>query len=194
MKTTIKNYLVVALMFGTLLGYANANNTTPTAIDGKRVKVEFNAVKKGNTLTITQKNGPVLYSSEIENSGTFSKIFDFSALESGSYVAELNKDYEIIIKSFEVKNGLVIFSENDITEFKPVIRTENELVLISKISFNQKPVQVTVFYKDDVIYSETIKGTEKILNRVYKVSKELKGNYKVIVNTNNRSYSQDFNL
>lgn len=194
MKTTIKNYIVVALMLGTLLGYANESNTSFKSIDGKRVKVEFKAVKKGNTLTIKQRNGVILYSSEIKNTGTFSKIFDLSALTSGNYIAELEKDFEIIEKSFKVENGTVIFTSDDETEFKPVIRTQNELVLISKISFNHKPVEVTIYYEDDVIYSETIVETKEILNRVYKVSKEQKGTYRVVVNTNKKSYTQDFKI
>ncbi|QNM85394.1 hypothetical protein H9W90_14585 [Polaribacter pectinis] len=194
MKTTIKNYIVVALMLGTLLGYANESNTSFKSIDGKRVKVEFNAVKKGNTLTIKQRNGVILYSSEIKNAGTFSKIFDLSALTSGNYIAELEKDFEIIKKSFKVENGTVIFTSDDETEFKPVIRTQNELVLISKISFSHKPVEVTIYYKDDVIYSETIVDTKEILNRVYKVSNEQKGTYRVVVNTNKKSYTQDFKI
>ncbi|TMM30689.1 hypothetical protein FDT66_07975 [Polaribacter aestuariivivens] len=191
---TIKKYLVVALMFGTLLGYANENNTPVKTIDVKRVKVEFNAVKKGNTLTIKQENGVTLYTSKITEAGTFSKTFDFSALASGSYIAELEKDFEIIKKSFKVENGTVLFSEKNETEFKPVIRTENELVLISKISFNNNPLQVTLLYKNEVIYSETIKETEAILNRVYRLSKEEKGDYKVIIHDNYRTYIQDFNI
>ncbi|QTE24158.1 hypothetical protein [Polaribacter cellanae] len=191
---TIKKYLVVALIFGTLLSYAKENNTSINPINGKRVKVEFNAVKKGNTLTIKQENGVTLYTSKITEAGTFSKTFDFSALASGNYIAALEKDFEIIKKTFKVENGTVLFSKKNETEFKPVIRTENELVLISKISFNKKPLQVTIFYKNEVIYSETIKETERILSRVYRVSKKLRGDYKVIVYTNNKSYEQDFNL
>ncbi|QTD36598.1 hypothetical protein JL193_10630 [Polaribacter batillariae] len=193
MKTTIKKYLVVVLMFGALISYANENNTPVNPIDAKRVKVEFNAVKKGNTLSIKEINGFVLYSSKIESAGILSKTFDFSALKSGSYVAELNKDYEVIKKYFKVLNGKVSFEEDE-KFYKPSIRVEEDLVFISKISFDKKPVQIAVYYNNEVIFSETTKTNKDLLNRIYRVSKEIKGNYKVQVNSDGRTFTKHFKI
>lgn len=194
MKTTIKKYLLVALMFGTLITNANDNEVLNTTSDIKKVKIAFETVKKGHVLTIKNEDGTVLYSKEIEKNGTYSRTFDLSKLEKGNYTTELNKDYEIIIKSFSVNDGTVKF--NDVKKvFKPVIRTENNLVLVSKMGFDKEPLQISLFYKDEIIYSETIKDDKKpVLNRVFKVSKEEKGDYKVIINTNERSFTKKFNI
>jgi len=56
------------------------------------------------------------------------KIFDFSTLKDGKYTIELNKDFEIIVKTLEVNNGNVIFNDNSKKViFKPVIRNDENL-------------------------------------------------------------------
>ena len=194
MRTTIKKSLLVALMFGTLISYANENTTPTNTVEVKRVKVEYKAVKKGHALTIKTENGLIIYNQIIEKSGTYSKVFDLTNLEDGVYTTELNKDFEIHIKKIEVKNGFVTFlkKENKII-FKPVIRTEGDLLLISKINFNEEPLKIILYYNNDVIFSEIVKEKE-LLNRVYKLSKNEEGTYKVVINTNNRTYIKDFTL
>lgn len=193
MKTTIKKYLLVALMFGTLITNANENESLNTTSDIKRVKIAFEAVKKGHTLSIKDKDGTILYSTEIETNGEYSKTFDLSKLEKGNYTTELDKDFEIIVKSFSVNKGTVKFNKVE-TVFKPVIRTENNLVFISKINFTKEPLQISLYYKDEIIYSNTIQDTNALLNRVFKLSKEEKGDYKVVINSNKRAFSKNFNI
>ncbi|UWD31172.1 hypothetical protein OEG92_01280 [Polaribacter sejongensis] len=190
----IKKIILVALMFGTLITNANEKDNTNYKEAKKTVKVEFNNVKKGQTLTIKNSNGLTVYNNEIKNSGDYSRTFDFSALENGIYSAELNKDFEIVIKQFYVENGLVTFLNNkDEKIFKPIIRTEGDLLLVSKINFNNEPLKVTLYYNDEVVLSETISG-DKLLKRVYKLSEKEVGAYKVVVSSDERTYSKEFNI
>ncbi|MDN3621038.1 hypothetical protein QWY81_16345 [Polaribacter undariae] len=194
MKTIIKTILVVTLMFGTLISYANDNKESTNAVAVKRVKVEYKAVKKGNALTIKNEYGITIYKQVLQSSGNYTKTFDLTNLEDGLYTTELEKDFEIIVKKLEVKNGFVTFykDENEII-FKPVIRTEGNLVMISKIEFEEKPLNVTLYYQNNIILSDEVSG-EKVLNRVYKLSEFEKGTYKVVVNTNDRTYVKDFTI
>ena len=190
----INKIILVALMFGTLITSANEKDNTNYKEAKKTVKVEFNNVKKGQTLTIKNSNGLTVYNNEIQNSGDYSKTFDFSALENGIYSAELNKDFEIVIKQFYVENGLVTFLNNkDEKIFKPIIRTEGDLLLVSKINFNNEPLKVTLYYNDEVVLSETISG-DRLLKRVYKLSEKEVGAYKVVVSSDERTYSKEFNI
>ncbi|QXP65868.1 hypothetical protein [Polaribacter sp. AHE13PA] len=190
----IKKIILVALMLGTLITNANEKDNTNYKEAKKTVKVEFNNVKKGQTLTIKNSNGLTVYNNEIQNSGDYSKTFDFSALENGIYSAELNKDFEIVIKKFNVENGLVTFLNNkDEKIFKPIIRTEGELLLISKINFNNEPLKVTLYYNNEAVLSETISG-DKLLQRVYQLSEKEVGAYKVVVSSDERTYTKDFTI
>lgn len=194
MKTAIKNYLVIAtLMLGTLIGYANENNTDFNFLKGKKIKVEFKTVKKGELLSIKNEEGNIIYSLEIKNSGSYSRIFDLSKLEEGNYTTELEKDYEIIIKSFSVMAGDITFGKEQII-FKPVIRTENDLVLISKLNFEKKPVKISLYYNNDLIFSETITNSEALLKRIYKLSEKEEGSYSVVMHCDNKYYTKNFKL
>ncbi|QXP71350.1 hypothetical protein H0I29_04505 [Polaribacter sp. R2A056_3_33] len=194
MKTIIKTILVVTLMFGTLISYANDNTKSTNSVAVKKVKVEFKDVKKGNALTIKNEYGITIYKQVLQSSGNFTKNFDLTNLEDGLYTTELEKDFEIIIKKLEIKDGFVTFykKEKEVI-FKPVIRTEGDLILISKIEFDNQPLNVTLYYNNDIIFSDKVEG-EKILNRVYKLSETEEGAYKVVINSDDRIYIKDFTL
>jgi hypothetical protein len=193
MKTTFKKYLVAVTLLLSLVSYATDKNIS-TTIDGKKVKVEFTAVRKGQILSIKNENNTVMYTNIIEMAGNYARTFDLTGLKNGMYTAELEKDFETIIKPFLVENGLVTFTpEENKTIFKPVIRIEDNLLLISKISLENQPVKITVYYKDAVIYTENAKRT-KILNRALRLLKNKKVNYTVIIKANNKNYSKSFKI
>ena len=180
-------------MFATLIGYATERTNTIDLKAKKTVKVEFNNVKKGQTLTIKDNTGLVVYNNKIKSTGDYSKTFDFSALNEGTYSAELNKDFEIIVKHFNVKNGLVTYLDDSEKVFKPVVRNEGNLIYLSKIAFNKQPLNVVIYYNNQTILSEKIEGKE-LLKRVYKLSEYKAGNYKVVVNSDDRTYVKDFTI
>lgn len=188
----MKRILLAVFMLGTLISHAKDNNTSSIKLDVKRVKVEFKTVKKGQTLSIKDDRDIVIYSQKIKATGTFSQVFDLSNLEEGNYTTELEKDYEILVQSFQVVHKQISFKSKKII-FKPIIRNKEDLILISKNNFENKPLRVVLYYKDNVIFSETVTGKE-ILKRVYKLSKSKKGNYKVVINTDNRMYIKDFTI
>ena len=193
MKTIFKKYFIVVLMFGTFINYATEKNIS-TTIDGKKVKVEFTAVRKGQVLSIKNANSIVMYRDIIEMAGNYARTFDLTGLENGKYTAELEKDFETIIKPFLVANGLVTFTpEENKTIFKPVIRIQDNLLLISKISLENQPIKITLYYKGDVIYTETAKDI-KVLNRAFRLLKNKKGNYTAAINANGKKYSKNFKI
>lgn len=189
MKLFTTRVLLVALMLGTLTSFANNSD-----LGAKKIKIAFTDVKKGHELTIKNYEGIILHSEEVEREGDLVKIFDFSKLENGNYTLELEKDFEIIIKSIKVNNDGILFDETSKKMiFKPVVRTKNNLLMISKISFDKKPTNVTLFFNDEIILSETV-VSEDLLNRIYKLDENQKGDYKVIIKNNNRSYSNQFKI
>ena len=193
MKTIKRNVLVVVFMLGTLVNYAN-NKELNNILNAKKVKVVFKNVKKGQQLKVKDNNGVVLHSEKITEEGSFSKYFDFSKLNNGNYTLELNKDFQIIIKSIYIKNGNVNFNETSKKViYKPIIRNEKNRLMISKISFDEQPLEVALYYDNEIIYSETVKG-ESIVNRVYKLDKSVTGSYRVVVNNNGRNYINEFKI
>lgn len=193
MKTIKTKVLVTAFMLGTLFSYSkntNFNNISNT----KKVRVVFEETKKGHHLIIKDNEGIILHSEDVKKEGKLIKIFDFSKLKNGKYSLELEKDFEIIIKSIEIKNNQIIFDENSKKViFKPVIRNEKNKLMVSKIAFDKEPLQVILYYNDNVIYSETLEN-DTVLNRVYKLDKQEKGEYRIVAYNNGRTYSKTFKI
>ncbi len=187
MKTTTKKILLVVIMLGTFIGYAKMNTEpTNTVVDSKKVKVEFESVKMGQAITIKDNLGKILCNRLAEQDGVFSKSFDLSALPNGEYKVELDRNFETIIKPFSIKNGLVTFmTDENKRVLKPIIRRDGNLLYISKTTAAKKPLNIIVYYNDKAIIKDMVK---KELSKVYKLSDNYKGDYRIVIKSSEREY------
>lgn len=184
MKNLFRKILVLAVMFGTYTSYA---------IEQLEVSSNSNSIiAKGNLISVTDNSGKIIYSGRTNYNGNIKSLYDFTNLNDGIYSIEIDKDFEIETKSFEVKNHVVTFFENnDTTIFKPVIKTENEKVIVSKLALQEEDLEIELYYKGDLIHSETVIANS-ILNRVYKLDSSIKGEYTAIIRVNDRAYIENF--
>lgn len=185
MKTLFKNILVLAVMLGTYTSYANATlEVSPT----------FNNVNEGDLISVSDASGEVIYSGRINFKGNLQNLYDFSQLNDGIYSVEVDKDFEIVLNSVEVKNNVATFIESSNSKiFKPVFRTEDSRVIISKLAIDTNEMDVELYFENNLIHTETVKG-EDILNRIYRLDKSLKGDYTAIIRANDRVYVESFKL
>jgi hypothetical protein len=189
-----KQIITIALVISSLVSFSNTEIKNNFTNKTKKVKIEFKNVKKGHSLTIKDKNGLELYSETISKNGNLSKILDVTSLDEGDYVVEMDKDYEIVIKKFQVSpNQVILVSDEEKIIFKPVIRNQENMVMVSKIEFEAEPTQIAIYFENEVIFSETVKATT-ILNRVYRLDLEKKGAYTVVVYNQDRKYSNSFKI
>lgn len=190
---TFKKLVLVVFMFGTLFNYANEKKDFNTIVNARKVKIEFTNVKKGNYVFVKDSFGTTLYSEEIKTNGEYLKFFDFSSLRSGDYTLELEKNTEIIESSFSKKGKAIVFKDNFTkTINKPAIYIKNNSIYISKLNFDNKGLEVDVFYNDEKVYTETLKGNTNSLNRVYKLLNTKKGEYTIVAKNNGRNYIKRF--
>ena len=198
MKKTIKNTLVVAAMLGAITGYANL---TPASIVSKNINttmLKLDNVKVGQRLLIKSKNGTIIYKESIGETGAYTKEFDLTSLPDGNYFFELEKDMVIQIIPFKVISSEVEFSKKEeVKIFKPVVRTKNNLLYVSKLSLDLKPMTIEIYYDgtngSEKIYTEKFENT-KIIERVYSIDQENPGSYKIITKTDGRIYSETFSI
>ncbi len=189
-----KQIITIALLISSLISYSNSEIENYSLDNSKKVTVEFKNVKKGHLLKIKDKEGSTLYSETVSENGNLSKILDVTSLEEGNYLIEMDKDYEIVVQKFQVtQNQVVLLSTDEKVIFKPVIRTQENILMVSKIEFDQEPTQIVVYFENEIIFSETIKN-ETLLNRVYKLDSDKKGSYTVVVYNQDRKYSNTFKI
>lgn len=183
MKTLFKNILVLAVMLGTYTSYANAT-----------LEITSNMVSKGDYISVSDSSGEIIYSGRVNYDGNLKNLYDFSHLKDGIYTVELNKDFEIKINSVQVQNHNVTFLNNkNETIFKPVFRSVDSKIIISKLALDSQEMIVELYFGDELILSETVKGSE-ILNRVYKLDETLNGEYTAIIKSNDRVFIENFRI
>ena len=194
-KTTLRKIILTGAMFVALISNAtNGLNNDPDN-DLKKTTFTINNVKQGNQLIIKDFNGLILYKEQIKDSGKYSKGFDLTSLPDGSYVFELEKDLEIKSFPFTVTAKNVVFNENETTIHKPCVSFKNNYIYVSKLALNNEPLDVKIYYQDGtgLIYSENIKDT-KVIEKVYKLALNAKGNYKIVLSSNGREYYEYMTL
>ena len=185
MKKLFKNILVLAVVLGTYTSYAN---------ETLKVATTFKHVKKGQLIAVSDASGEVIYKGTINYNGNLTTLFDFSQLKDGKYTVEITKDFEIEINTIEVKNNSVSYSsDSEVKIYKPVFRTKNDKVIISKLALDSKQMKVELYYENELIHTETVKGND-VLNRVYKLDKTLNGNYTAIVKSEDRVFVENFRI
>jgi hypothetical protein len=201
MKKEVKTGILMVTMLATMLSNAARPATFEKKVETENTTISINSVKQGQQLIIKDYNGIVLYKELIEKSGVYTKGFDLTALPNGEYYFELDKDIEVQVIPFKVyMNKVEFLKEKETKFFKPIIRFKDDKVLLSRLSFDSKPLEVKIYYDDyssyidyELIHSEKFKDT-KIIERVYLLNKQKKGNYKVVIKTEGREFTESITI
>jgi hypothetical protein len=197
-KNLKKSILLVALTAASL-GYAN--ETTPLVFKKDLIKTSLvlKHVNVGELISIKDNSGLILYKEIIKNSETYSKGFDLTALPDGNYFFELDGNVEIKTIPFIVKSNHVVFDNTKETSvYKPVTELDENLLLISKSSDNLDSMKIELYYEGysgnfELINSETIENT-KFIKRIYRLSDNKKGKYKIVYYTSDKEFTKHINF
>ncbi|WP_339893984.1 hypothetical protein [uncultured Algibacter sp.] len=190
-KHTKKGILMVT-MFATILSFANEATLFNIKNEAKRTSLTLHNVKKGNLLSVKDTNGVILFKEYIQESGSYTKGFDLTALPNGAYIFELDKDLEINTIPFTVKSNIVLFEkENEKTIFKPLVRVNDDKLYVSKLSLNEEPLEIEIYFEGldgyELMHSETVDST-KTIERVYRLDGLNLGSYKIVCFTEGRKF------
>ncbi|MFG6685438.1 hypothetical protein ACGK9U_02560 [Mariniflexile sp. HNIBRBA6329] len=197
MKNVLNNSkkgILMVTLFATLLSFANEGSFSTIKDDAKTTALTLSNVKAGNLLYIKDANGEILYSELIQKSGIYIKGFDLTSLPEGEYVFELDKDLETKTIPFTVSfKNIVINRSKETTSFKPYVSQKGNLLFVSKLSPNQEAVKISVYADNnseyELLHSEKIEGIQSV-ERVYKLEK---GNYKIVISSNNKEFTKFIN-
>ena len=72
---------------------------------------------------------------------------------------------------------------------------ENGMLRIQKTILNsEKELSIKIYFENgDLVHSENF-NNEKLINKTYDFSKSLKGKYKVLLSTEDRTFSKEINF
>ena len=190
-KLTKKSVLVLGLFMSTLT-YANREVEPIKEKEPTVTSMSFKKVKLGSKLSIKDRDGIVLYKESIVKSGDYSKGFDLTTLPNGDYYFELDSELEIVIIPFNVVSNQVVFKkEEKSTIFKPLVRVKDNIVFVSRVSYEESPIEFKIYYADnyDLVLSEKTEN-QNHLKKIYDFSKAKKGNYLFVFKSNGRRFTK----
>ncbi|MCP4883209.1 MAG: hypothetical protein GY908_05425 [Flavobacteriales bacterium] len=194
-KLTKKSVLVLGL-FVSMLTFANAEINPIKEKEPKVTSINFKKVKPGSKLSIKDGGGIVLYKESIVKKGDYSKGFDLTSLPNGEYYFELDTELEIVIIPFTVVSNQVVFKkEQKSTIFKPFVRVKDDMVFVSRVSFEKSPIEYNIYYADnyDLVLSEKV-DSQKHVKKIYDFSKAKKGNYLFVFKSNGRRFTKTIKI
>ncbi len=190
-KLTKKSVLVLGL-FMSMLTFANGEVEPTKEKEPNVTSMSFKKVKLGSKLSIKDGDGAVLYKESIVKTGDYSKGFDLTTLPNGEYYFELDTELKIVIIPFNVVSNQVVFKkEEKSTIFKPHIRVKDDMVFVSRVSYEESPIEYKIYYADnyDLVLSEKV-DKQAHLKKIFDFSKAQKGNYLFVFKSNGRKFTK----
>ena len=175
-----------------MLSFANGEVNPMKEKEPKITSMSFKKVKLGSKLSIKDRDGIVLYKESIVKTGDYSKGFDLTTLPNGDYYFELDSELEIVIIPFNVVSNQVVFKkEEKSTIFKPLVRVKDNIVFVSRVSYEESPIEFKIYYADnyDLVLSEKTEN-QNHLKKIYDFSKAKKGNYLFVFKSNGRRFTK----
>lgn len=200
MNRIMKISLILVVMFSSTITYSKSVSKEILK-EEKVTYVTFENVKAGAVLSLKNDIGFIMYSETIQAPGKYTKQFDFTLLPNGNYTFEMESAFEVTVKPLSVSDKKVVFAKNEESVFfKPVISMKDHLILISQLTLDKKPLGVKLFYQqkgDDevLVYSDTLKSNDaSIIEKALALSKNYKGNYRLMLSTNDHVYIENLKL
>ncbi|MGJ5642916.1 hypothetical protein [Formosa sp. S-31] len=195
MKKVLKLSLGLLVMITSMTTSYADNVATKGDEKGKmEVTLTLENVKAGQQVLIKDVSGVTIYKEAIQEAGLYHNTFDLKALPEGDYYFEHLKDFQIKLIPFTVKNETVTVNKaNEKVFFKPALRKENNMLYLTQLALDKKDLKVSIYYsnnfnaEDELVLSETIRDTVNI-ERIYGLSANKKGEYKVVLSTNGEEF------
>jgi len=197
MKNLIKKSLVITMLFTAMVTAAsNADSGVKfTVINSKMIDLKLQNSDGNILIRVKDIEGHVLYSESYEGL-IFSKKYDLATLPNGEYVFEIEGSTKIKLMPFKVSSEKVSFNnEVETIYFKPTVRQDKNLVYVSKVTFNEEDALTVSLYdeKSNELYSEHLTGAIS-LGKILDISMLEKGNYKLVLKTGNRVFTEDIKI
>ena len=72
--------------------------------------------------------------------------------------------------------------------FKPVVRTKDNFIMLSRINFDKEVLDIAIYYEGKEVYNANLASDKKLVNKIYKLDASIKGDYEVVVKVKGKSY------
>lgn len=202
MKKVFKTgVLLVALLTTTFNFAADVANTTEIKQEIKPLAL-LKKIEKGDQVIVKNRFGTSVLNWIASNTLYYEQSMNLRSLNDGQYSLEVVKDTMINITPFTITEGKVVFDlDKEYTLFKPMVRIKDNLIFVSQLSLQEKPLEIQLYFDTDddggwyyeLLHAETV-GSTKVIGKVLSLNAKLPGKYKLILSTEGRTFTEKFKL
>lgn len=178
---------VIALMFVTAQSIAASPKLNLTPNTAKSLSLTLNAADQQTNIRLFDIEGRTIFSENIMGQEMFSKRFDLSKLEKGTFLFMVENKLKEIVYTIELNDSEVkIIDRNE--NAKPVFRKRKGRVFLNLLNLEEKDVKIKVYDSSErVVFEETIANTI-FVEKVFNFEKAFEGNYTIMVQDAINSY------
>lgn len=139
-------------------------------------------------INVKAEDGTTVYFKESNKKLTdYSKVFDFSSLESGTYEISMKVNDTKIKREIEIENGQINVGDAKIS-YDPYVNLDGNVLKVSYLNFEKENITVQIYDNVGLVYRSNI-GNEFALNAGFDLSNLNSGDYEVVLSGGNDSYS-----
>lgn len=160
------------------------------------VVIEATETKEGDEVMIRNQRGEVLYREQLDASGTYKKILQFSLFDNGVYIISFENDDKVthynVIKEDQ---GIKLLEVNkDLHDFKPIVKRNDDLAHIFFTNANLNDVELRITDDSGEELSSTKFEEELIIKRSYDLSRLPSGKYSLMIKVGEQSFTRVLNV
>ncbi|WP_346858928.1 hypothetical protein [uncultured Draconibacterium sp.] len=139
-------------------------------------------------LSIHAENGDlVYYKQSTKPLNNYQKVFDFKALENGSYTMHLKVNDTRLSKDFSVASNGIEIGESKL-RFDPFFNYTEGVLKLSYLNFDEESYNLAIYDEKGLVYESKL-GKEFNLTSGYDLSRLTKGKYDVVLSSYNNEFT-----
>lgn len=139
-------------------------------------------------LSIHAENGDlVYYKQSTKPLNNYQKVFDFKALENGSYTMHLKVNDTRLSKDFSVASKGIEIGESKL-RFDPFFNYTEGVLKLSYLNFDEESYNLAIYDEKGLVYESKL-GKEFNLTSGYDLSRLTKGKYDVVLSSYNNEFT-----
>jgi YbbR domain-containing protein len=139
-------------------------------------------------INVKARNGSTVYYKQSNKKLTdYSKVFDFSDLEDGTYEISMKVNDTKIKREIEIEDNKINVGDAKIS-YDPYVCVSGNILKVSFLNFDKENIDLQIYNNEGLVYRSNI-GNEFTVNTGYDISNLEAGNYEVVVSADSDSYS-----
>jgi len=190
-KTFILSFVIASTLVSQMALASGAFRvSTITGKENKAIlEISDNADKKYEISILDASGDEVYYNKVLGEQQNFKRMYDLSKLDLGVYKVEVKTDGELNEQFVTVGTNGIEVSET-VKEVHPFFKYNDNSLILTYLNYRSEDMSLSFYNNDGLIWSKEI-GNKFDLQKAFDLSQLEKGNYKVILSSQNRNYEYD---